>query len=227
MTRTTLWIGAGLVTTGMLVTGTVIAQEPVGRRVEITVTNLTRGQRFTPILVVTHREGLRLFALGSPAIPELATLAEEGDVGPLASLLRRMSAVRDIDQGTGLLPPGRSIAFNVLADGEFDHFSMAAMLIPTNDGFFSVNNVAVPKGPETLTLFANAYDSGSERNDELCVSIPGPDFAECGGAGGGRRVGGGEGFVHIHAGVHGIGNLSASERDWRNPVAQITMRRIR
>jgi hypothetical protein len=32
--------------------------------------------------------------------------------------------------------------------------------------------------------------------------------------------------VHIHAGMHGIGDLDASVRDWRNPVAQVTIRRI-
>jgi hypothetical protein len=37
---------------------------------------------------------------------------------------------------------------------------------------------------------------------------------------------GGEGFVHIHAGIHGIGNLEASEYDWRNPVARITVRQV-
>ncbi len=44
---------------------------------------------------------------------------------------------------------------------------------------------------------ASAYDAGSERNDETCASIPGPDFVECGGPGtGGQPVGGEEGYVH-------------------------------
>ena len=42
---------------------------------EVTVTNLTRGQQFTPILVATHQAGVRLFELGSPASPQLKTLA--------------------------------------------------------------------------------------------------------------------------------------------------------
>ena len=41
--------------------------------------------------------------------------------------------------------------------------------------------------------------------------------------GGGQPVGGEEGYVHIHAGIHGIGDLDASVRDWRNPVAEITI----
>lgn len=56
-------------------------------RLEITVINLTRGQQFTPILVATHKRGVRLFEAGQPASPQLATLAEEGDTGPLSALL--------------------------------------------------------------------------------------------------------------------------------------------
>ena len=89
-----------------------------------------------------------------------------------------------------------------------------------------MTGVLLPKGNETLTIDALAYDAGTERNDERCASIPGPNFAECNGPGGGARVGGGEGAVTVHNGIHGIGDLRASERDWRNPVARIVIRRI-
>jgi len=197
-----------------------------GRRFEITVTNLTRGQQFTPILVATHTNEVNLFTLGTPASPQLARLAEEGDTGPLFTLLVGMSEVKYVAVGAGLTNPGQSKTVIVRSSGKFRHMSVAAMLIPTNDGFFSINNVEGPNGDQVLTLFSPAYDAGSERNDELCSSIPGPFFTECGGPGGGAKVGGGEGYVHIHAGIHGIGNLDASQRDWRNPVAKITIRRI-
>ncbi len=196
-------------------------------RFEVTVTNLTRGQQFTPILVASHRKGVRLFTLGSPASSELATLAEEGNTAPLAALLLATPGVSDIAASAGLLNPGQSVTISVDAAGGFDHLSVAAMLIPTNDGFFALNGVEGPRGDQTLTLYSPAYDAGSERNDELCASIPGPFFAECGGAGGGGKPGGGEGYVHIHAGIHGIGDLDPAQRDWRNPVAQITIRRSR
>ena len=51
-------------------------------------TNLTRGQQFTPILVASHRAGVKLFTLGHQASPQLETLAEEGDVRPMAALLQ-------------------------------------------------------------------------------------------------------------------------------------------
>src|SRR5712692_960086 len=150
---------------------------------EVTVTNLTRGQQFTPILVASHREGVRLFTLGSPASSELATLAEEGNTAPLAALLLATPGVRDIATSAGLLNPGQSVTVSVEAGAGFDHLSVAAMLIPTNDGFFALNGVKGPRGHRTLTLYSPAYDAGSERNDELCASIPGPSFTECGGAG--------------------------------------------
>lgn len=199
-----------------------------GRRFEVTITNLTRGQQFTPILVASHREGVKLFTLGDQASTQLAILAEEGNTAPLAGLLSGMPEVKDVVSGAGLTDPGKSVTLTVDAPGIFNHLSVAAMLIPTNDAFFALNGIEGPRGNKELTLFSPAYDAGSERNDELCASIPGPSFAECGGpGGGGMPAGGEEGFVHIHAGIHGIGNLTPAQRDWRNPVAKISIRRIR
>ncbi len=214
----------GLIAGGLLMAGIGSAQP----RFEVTVTNLTRGQQFTPILVASHREGVKLFTLGSPASPELATLAEQGDTAPLRALLEAMSEVKDVEVSSGLLNPGQSVTITVQTGGGFDHLSVGAMLIPTNDGFFALNDVEGPNGNRSDSHRSPAYDSGSEVNDELCASIPGPFFTECGGPGGGVMVvGGEEGYVHIHAGIHGIGDLTASQRDWRNPVALIKIRRIR
>ena len=102
------------------------------------------------------------------------------------------------------------------------HVTALAMLIPTNDAFFALNAVELPqKG--TDTYFSVAYDAGSELNDEQCAHIPGPATV-CSGEG--VSVGQGEGFVHIHPGIHGIADLAADIYDWRNPVAQITVTRI-
>lgn len=198
-----------------------------GSRFEVTVTNLTRGQQFTPILVASHSAGVRLFEAGSPASDELAVVAEEGNTGPLASLLLSMPEVKDVQSSGALLNPGASVTVSVEASGSFRRVSVVAMLIPTNDAFFSVTDVNGPQGSRTVTLYSPAYDSGTEINDELCSSIPGPHFDECGGPGGGGAVSGGEeGFVHIHAGMHGVGDMDPARRDWRNPVARIVIRRV-
>lgn len=198
-----------------------------GPRYAIEVTNMTRAQSFTPILVATHTQAVRLFTPGAAASPELRDLAEEGNTDPLITLLRGMRReVRDVVSTAGLLTPGVTVGIEVLGNDPFDRISIAAMLIPTNDAFFGVTGVLLPKGNEVLTIDVPAYDAGTERNDERCASIPGPNFAECNGPGGGARVGGGEGAVTVHNGIHGIGDLRASERDWRNPVARIVIRRI-
>ena len=60
--------------------------------------------------------------------------------------------------------------------------------------------------------------AGTEENNELCSHIPGP---ACDADSGNLEDGPGEGFIHINRGVHGIGNLTTSVYDWRNPVAEV------
>jgi len=96
---------------------------------EVTVTNLTRGQQFTPILVASHKAGVRLFELGSPATPQLKTLAEEGNVAPLTALLLGNPDVLDVVNSGGLLNPRQSVTQRVSTRGSFDNVSVAAMLV--------------------------------------------------------------------------------------------------
>jgi hypothetical protein len=203
----------------------VAAQADARWTYEVTVTNITYQQRFTPLLLATHEPTVAFFTLGAPASSGLRTLAEEGNVAPLKAALDASAAVSQTVAGSALLDPGKSITFQIQGNPARDRLSLAAMLIPTNDAFVALNTVALPVSSATYT--AVAYDSGTEMNDERCTSIPGPDFVECGGPGGGAQVGGGEGFVHVHRGVHGVGDLNAAARDWRNPVALVTVRRMR
>ena len=222
------WLGFFLVLC-LLASKTALAK---GGQFEVTITNLTRGQTFTPILVVSHRKGVSIFKLGDPASDELATLAEGGDVAPLTAMLEADPRVIDVQNSGGLLAPGDTVTVVVDAKKGAKQISVASMLIPTNDAFFALNAVAAPKSGKSgksgkssksskaIVYLSPAYDAGSEPNDELCAYIPGP---VCGGAGPSPGVGG-EDYVHIHAGIHGVGDLSSSERDWRNPVARIMIR---
>ena len=202
-----------------LASQTLLAQDT--NNYEVTITNLTRGQTFTPVLVASHEEGVELFSLGEPASAQLATLAESGDVNPLTEQLKGDSKVRDVANSDGLLMPGQSVTVKVSAREEADYISLASMLIPTNDAFVALNAVKAPMDNQTQDYFALAYDAGSEPNDESCANIPGP---VCNGAGGSPDASG-EGYVHTHAGIHGIGDLEAADYDWRNPVAAIQIRR--
>jgi len=189
----------------------------------VTITNITRGQTLTPILVATHLKGHPLFELGDPASVELATVAESGNTAPLADMLMSSGKAYDTASSGGLLGPGETVTVNVKMMDHFNYVSVVAMLIPTNDAFFAVNGMMGPKGKKMVKVMSPAFDAGSEMNDELCGNIPGP---ACGGEGASPDVDG-EGYVHIHAGIHGIGDLTAAEYDWRNPVAKITMKRIK
>jgi len=188
---------------------------------EVTVTNLTRGQSFTPLLVATHDRSISLFKAGTPSTNELGILAEGGNIQPLSDLLFDTGRVKDIQTNGALLDPGKTVMIKVKASSRARFLSVVAMLIPTNDAFVSLNRVPLPLYAKTYT--AIAYDAGTEPNDEKCVNIPGP---VCGGEGHSPNRNG-EGFVHVHAGIHGIGDLQASEYDWRNPVAKITVKRVK
>lgn len=189
---------------------------------EVTVTNITAAQTFTPILVASHASGSVLFRVGEPASAELAELAEGGDTGPLAAALALSDGVLDVQSSGGLLAPGESSTIRVATRGRFDHVSVAAMLIPTNDSFLALNAMQGPTGRGSVAVAVPAYDAGSEPNDNRCASIPGP---VCGGEGTSPSAGG-EGFVHISRGIHGNGDLDPAVYDWRNPVAHIRVRRV-
>ncbi len=189
---------------------------------EVTITNLTHAQAFTPILVASHRKGVKLFELGSPASNELAALAEGGDVAPLTTMLEANHKVLDTANSGGLLMPGQSVTVTVSAARGAKQISLASMLIPTNDSFIALNGVKVPKHGKAV-YYSPGYDAGSELNDELCLNIPGP---VCGGAGGSPEAGG-EGYVHISGGISGKADLAAATYDWRNPTAKIVVKRVR
>jgi hypothetical protein len=208
----------------------VFAQETF--RYEIIITNLTRGQHFTTPLVLTHKAGLRLFTIGQPVNPQLSLFAEDGTATALAALLAGTADVKDIFVTAGiptantLLDPGKSATITVEGNRQFDHLSLVAKMLPTNDAFIAVNGISGPLSGKSITMFVPAYDAGSEQNDELCASIISPNVTECEGLEGGGHPGGGEGFVYVHNGIHGVGNLTAVVRDWRNPVARIIIRRV-
>ncbi len=186
----------------------------------VSITNATMGQTFTPRLVATHTEG-NFFVVGDPALPEIATIAESGDVSPAMTLLETAGdLVTDVTVGDGLLGPGETQEITIEGNPG-DLLTLIAMLIPTNDAFTAVNAYPLPvSGSSTLTTVA--YDAGSETNDEDCANIPGP---VCGGAGDSPDDEG-EGFVHVHSGIHGIADLPSATYDWRNPVAKVTITKL-
>lgn len=189
---------------------------------EVTLTNITPGQAFTPQLVVIHPGDIALFQLGEPASMELEMMAEGGDTMPLTDAVSAVASHADTIQG--LLMPGSSVTTEITGNsGEV--LSLAAMLIPTNDTFVALNGMPLP-AEGSVTYYLKAYDAGTEENDQNCRSIPGP---RCGGEGYNGEVSeGDEGFVHVSNGFHRLpGNtLRPNTYDWRNPVARLTVTRM-
>ena len=191
---------------------------------EVTITNVTHSINFTPILVASHRQPVPIFETGSAASAELAAIAEAGDTSLLEEFLKSNRHVVDIGNSGGLLMPGDSVTVVVSAAEGARYISLAAMMLPTNDGFIGVNNLRAP-WHGTDTYWSPGYDAGTEPNDEWCRNIPGPT---CGGAGLSPEPDPeDEGYVHVHRGIHGVGELDPAVYDWRNPVARITVKRIR
>ena len=205
---------------GLLMTSTAATADG-SASYHVTITNITNSINFTPILLASHRKGVSLYEPGSAASNELTAIAEGGDIAPLSAVLQDDPRVADVQDSGDLLGPGESVTVTLSATHGAHNISMASMMLPTNDGFIALNSVKAPRHG-TVTYYSPGYDAGTEPNDELCISIPGPT---CGGEGPSPGAGG-EGYVHINRGIHGIGDLAPDVYDWRNPVAKITISRV-
>ncbi len=200
---------------------------------EVTVTNITKGQILSPAVVASHKPGLEpIFKLGEKASPELAAAAEDAALDPLISMLEMNPQVAEVGTLLGIngpILPGETASIILDAGDAFrlNRISMVGMLVTTNDGFYGLDAsaAALPLNVGgwglSETYLVPAYDAGSERNSESCMYIPGPP---CGNHSHDNSAA--EGFVHIHSGIHGVGDLNPAEFDWLNPVAKVTIRLV-
>ena len=212
-----------MVICGILVSGVADAKDKT-TQYAVTITNITRGQIISPPIVISHNKDFQLFSLGKPAPTGLPELAEEGMTGTLEAELGTMDSVfryKTAEPPDNFIMPGASKTVEIETKKGYDLLSAAGMLVTTNDAFFAVRGVkARSKGDEAFN--AEAYDSGTERNSEDCAYIPGPP---CGSHE--HDTESAEGYVFIHAGIHGIGNLYPEESDWRNPVATVMVQKVK
>lgn len=207
----------------------------------VTVKNLTNGIYFTPLLITAHDSTTRLFETGTAASIALQAMAEGGDISDLEASVGGADDDTVVDPAAGTLGPGSSTTANLNTDITGNSvLSIAAMILPTNDGFVGLDSLAIPQTPGTYTLNLNAYDAGTEANDELLVVNGGgvPGTAGIPGDPGGNAGTGGSGvtttedntMVHIHRGslgdtdaVGGISDLDSTVHRWLNPVAQLVI----
>jgi len=216
-------------TLAALLTGAVQAAE-----IEVKIVNNTGASHFTPLLVTTHAHSMTLFQTGMPASASLQAMAEGGNIAGLVTDLNDADAQVIENPAGGLLAPGTHTVATLTADANNDSLSVVAMILPTNDGFIAVNNWKVPSTPGVYKVALNAYDAGTEANDEIINGAGAPGQAGIPGDPGGNSGTGAtgivgaeiEGFVHIHRGIlgdtdntGGMSDLDVTKHRWLNPVA--------
>lgn len=203
---------------------------------EVSVTNLTLAQPLSPVAVMLHRAGFNSFIDGETASLALELMAEGGDntdvLGEVAAAAEHLAS----GSTAGPVPPSSAsdvVSLSFPSDQLDDvRLSVVTMLVHTNDAFSGVNanNVSNMAVGDSITFTGPTWDAGTEANDELGVSLPGPDF-------------GGEGFnaarddridrVRFHQGVvtsasveSGLATSSLAERHrFDNPTTRITITR--
>ncbi len=222
MKRLNVSLAIALITVCSILVSAVADAKDETTRYKVTITNITRGQILSPPVVISHDRNYHLFTPGNPATPGLAELAEDADSGPLTDHLKTLPSVFDFNMAGDVIMPGSSATIEINTKKRFRLISAAAMLVTTNDAFMAVKGVYASRWRKVV-VDADAYDAGSEVNSELCDFIPGPPC----GNGGARDTEGAEGYVYIHSGIHGIGDLEPAEFDWRNPVAIIMVQRVK
>jgi len=183
----------------------------------VTITNTTANHVITPPAVIAHNENFKLFKITEAASTGLVVLAESGNpsvlLDGLADNVNVSATMTTLEQTPPVILPGTSITIEIKAP-ENTYFTIAGMLATSNDAFTSVT-LKAPKKNHYSSANAITYDAGSEDNNELCIDIPGPP---CGGTNA-TIEGDGEGFVTVHNGVHGVGDLVPANLDWRGPTA--------
>ncbi|WP_430739326.1 spondin domain-containing protein [Vibrio parahaemolyticus] len=153
-------------------------------RYTVNVENLTANQPMSPLAVLTHNSNFQLFEIGQSASVELEHLAEGGSNAELIALMNSDDNVYQGVSGNGLLLPGSSDEVTITVNPHrYGYLSLASMLVNTNDAFvgetgLSLKSLAVG---DSYEMNMNVWDSGTELNDELAATTPGP-------------AGGGEGF---------------------------------
>ena len=205
---------------------------------EISVTNLTHGNYFTPLLIAAHDMDSHLFQAGEMATPALQKMAEGGDIADLDAAVMGAGGVTVANPAMGLLAPSAKVDSIILDSGDMTHLSITAMVLPTNDAFVGLDAWKIPTEAGTYTFTLNAYDAGTEANDEIingggASGTPGIPAAP-GGDGGMNATGimdnSSNEKVHIHPGVLGDTDMDGGASDldsrvhrWLNPVARVTV----
>lgn len=202
----------------------------------VTITNLTHGNHFTPLLIAAHDASQHLFEVSSTASTSLQAMAEGGDISFLSTDMMALGANVIENPAAGLMIPGQTVQFTMTTQNSNTQLSAVAMILPTNDGFMGLDSITLPTAPGRYEYYLNGYDAGTEVNDEIingggAPGVPGIP-ADPLGLGGANATGvtttESNQTVHVHRGVLGDTDAAAGASDldsrvhrWLNPVAHL------
>lgn len=207
------------------------------REVSVEVTNLTNATYFTPLLVAVHGPSVQLFEVGGPASVALQAMAEGGDIAGLSAEVQAGGGQVVENPAEGLLGPGMSTSATLDVGNQANaRLSIAAMVLPSNDGFIALNGADIPLRSGVHYYKLPVFDAGTEANDEVvngngAPGQPGIPADPSGAAGiNGTGVTGADHNpnVHIHPGivgdhdpVGGLSDLDPAVHRWGYPVAVV------
>jgi hypothetical protein len=239
----TALLGIAMIT-GMAMLAPAAMADGKDRVYRVTIQNATLGQPLAPSVIATHNGEFHLFDLGMAPMPgdggydDYLALAAMAETGYPFHVFDQVSASDGVWEAkvlaTGNMPPvifpGGSNSTTITSSGSAKYLTAVAMLGATNDAVYAVRGVMLPRGiGDTVRVSANAYDVGSEANAESPDTVGALGATDDDPVSGTGINDGGEGYIHVHAGIHGVGGmggLSAAAHDWRNPVAELTIERI-
>jgi hypothetical protein len=202
---------------------------PVMQTYEVTVSNLSSNQPFSPLAVVLHDQSYQGWSIGTSASSGLELLSESGDNTQFLAEASDASVLAVLS-GDGIIVPGSSDRVELEINASSDvRLTLASMLVNTNDAFAGNSGLdlsSLALGDELMVRLP-VYDAGTEGNNELVGTIPGP-------------ADGGEGYnsdrddvdkVSRHSGV--VSNVdgytdSVLEQSHRfdSPIAQLVIKRL-
>ena len=205
--------------------------------ITVSLSNLTHGNHITPPIVSAHDSSMHMYQLGMAASASLRAVAECGDTTDLLADLGGADADTKTDMASVPMAPGATTTTTITTTASY--LSIVGMLLPTNDAFVGADSIEIPTTAGTYTYYLNAYDAGTEANDELLpgtacavgvAGIPGAPGGDGGSGGSGVSSADTNTMIHVHRGVLGDTNSSGGMSDldstihrWQNPVAKLVL----
>ena len=200
---------------------------------KVTIKNVTANQPLSHAAVILHQPSYHAFQAGSAASVGIERLAEGGRTSVLLDEASADAAHLASKSGSSEIAPGASSIVSLSVDENATGFnvSVASMLVNTNDAFVGVSSgkVAGLAVGQSFAMHIPVWDAGTEANDELASTIPGP-------AGGGEGFNdsreGDANFVAIHQGVvthaDGLATSALNETHrFNNPGALLRVERVK